>query len=465
MSDPKHQKRRSSQYAADKADKLEQHEFERGLQMDKCLETLKQWSGKRQEKAKKIPIQQRSQWAKNVRSIVQRLKESGFGTSDLYNASVDVGFTDSYEDVQGYSKTLSALQKDKTGKQVAAYNKYLEFIELVSNLTGETLEQLALELMEGITLNDEKLGIPDGCFRLARSLQLIVNRVAKEHGLVEKFAELALKRERHLCSGGECVWPVESFLFEVGDYTPKPGKLLEDVEYGSMVEQILLMNPEYRGRTIESVRMLGAEAPFFDYLQGLYAQYVEEPMQRRLASNTYYEPLGSEEKTRRITLAVDGGAAAYLPVHYVGMLVDEIEFIRGRCLVRGVDELSGELKRAFKSEITICEVGAENIMEKILDTEQFAIFLYPNQRGDAVIPVIKNGCDEGKIMLELDADVISWISEYSVVLPKNTARVFPFQTESLASYLESAISSGELEKDWRNTAHYLDQCPLWNASE
>ena len=239
--------------------------------------------------AGKIPDSQtqRAQWAKNVSKILTELKQTGFGISDLYNAGSEK-FLGTYEDPQAYSKNLSAMQKHGSKKHLVGYKKYLEFIELVSRLTGDDMTRLAGRLTEGISFSSEFAAIPEGCYELAKKLEIIANRVGRQKGLVDKFQELACLREEHLCAGGSCVWPDTEWNFEEGIYTPMPGKRLGDGPwFGDL--QCELMGPDYDELSVSELRENPDDSPAVrDGKRDFRKMYIENPALRRLGRNAFY---------------------------------------------------------------------------------------------------------------------------------------------------------------------------------
>lgn len=432
----------------------------------KNLSTQKGSSGK-------IPKPQRARWAGNVESIVKRLKASGYGLQDLFAASVSEDFKRSYEDAQAYSKNLSAMQNAESSRQVVGYKKYLEFIELVDALTGESLPQLAAELSEGIALIDGNADIPDGCFELARQLEIIANRVGKSSGLIDQFRELAQVRERHLCSGGSCVWPDDSYSFDDGYYTPRPGKNIgEIVEWGGEAEREV-NQPKYHNQSVESLQEMPDDDPLLkEGKRSLREKYIEHPKLRRLANNTYF--IDSEcaiyneytaPSRKSLTLSRFSDSLAALPVHYAGVMIDDFDVdqhIRGRYLIRDKAEMCVDTEYVFNLDSLETSEGPEIEVAELVHGFHLAIFLYPNENCDGLIPIIHLCCDEMAHVAPLDARTISMEAE-NVVFPKMRPKIFPYQTESLMSYLKAAVASGELESDWEKSAHLLKQCPLWNV--
>ena len=138
------------------------------------------------------------------------------------------------------------------------------------------------------------------------------------------------------------------------------------------------------------------------------------------------------------------------------------DYIKGRYLIRDKAELSGFLEHAFTLEALEDDNWPETYFTQHEDGFHLAVFLYPNERCDGLIPIIRLGAEEGTYIAPLDAQYISMLSE-SVVLPKALPREFPYQTESLMSYLKNAIANGELEADWERTSNLIDRCPLWTV--
>ena len=137
------------------------------------------------------------------------------------------------------------------------------------------------------------------------------------------------------------------------------------------------------------------------------------------------------------------------------------EYVKGQYLIRAQAELAVCMKYAFELEELATEEGSNGKLMELGDGFQLVIFLYPNEKCDGLIPIIKLGAEEGMHIAPLDAQYISMLSE-SVVLPKGRPREFPYQTESLMSYLKQAIANGQLEADWERTSGLIDQCPLWS---
>lgn len=424
----------------------------------------------------KISHSQRSQWAKNVQSLIGELKESGFGTKDLYNAGKSESFYATYEDSQAYSKNLTAMQKADSPKQVVGYNKYLELIELISCLTGQSLGTLAVRLTEGVSIVGDISAIPDGCFELSRKLESIACRVGRQKGLIKKFQLLAEKRERHLCSGGGCVWPDVQWSFEDDTYTPLPGKCIGAGPWVGDAQQALL-DPEYSDLTVGSLRITEEDDPLVaDGKREFRAEYIENPAKRRLARNAYYVDSSTAYSDQRSAPTISGklmtispyeDSLFVLPLHFAGIMEEpeRLKNIRGKYLISQREELWGPLEWAWNQEPIKSYLGPESDLHGWFSAgHHLAIFLYPNESMNGLVPIIRLGGEEWCFVAPLDATTISEMAE-SVILPKNTPRTFPYQTESLITYLEMIIESGELERDWKESADLLDQCPLWNVSK
>jgi hypothetical protein len=441
----------------------------------KTLAHLQQLS-KNAGSAGKIPPAQRPQWAKNVRSMMGGLKDLGFGVSDLFHASAEESFAETYEDVQAYSKNINAMQKGNSRKQVVGYKRYLEFIELVARLTGEDLQRLAVELTQGVALEGELVAIPEDCFDLARQLEIIANRVGRQFGITEQYGELGRIREAHLSSGGDCVWPDVQWSFEEGEYTPVPARKICDLSAFWGEAQIALReNAEYYNQTIGSLCVTEDDDPLLaEGKRSLRSSYIENPAKRRLAKNAYFVApeisIGNAVPTAsglEPTISPFDDPLFVLPIHYAGVMVEPelLTYIKGSYLIRERAELTPDLETAFDLEPVNTYEGRESELCRIFTGGwHFAIFLYPNERCDGLIPIIRLGGEEGSYIAPLDARYMSELAD-AIVLPKDQARKFPYQTESLLSYLKAAITNGEIESDWEKSSYLLKECPLWNVGE
>jgi hypothetical protein len=427
----------------------------------RALAELQQLSGLK-GKAGKIPDveEQRALWAKNVRSILEEIRASGFSAVDLYNSSTENSFRNKYEDAQAYSKNLTAMQMVDSPKQVVGYNRYYEFIKLVSHLSGQSLQKLAARITEGVALVGDLAAIPEGCFQLAREMEIIANRVGRREGLVEKFQKLSTIRERHLCSGGSCVWPDYEGSFDDGIYTPRPGLKVLDAGGSGNAQCAVINDPDLQFQTIGSLMEDENDDPLIAQGKRDYrAMYIDDPALNRLAKNTYYENGGGEMR-----VSPDEDPLFTLPIHFGGIMAEPwlLDHIKGRYLIRHREELSGYLEHAFNFDPIEDFIGAKSdLYSQFSDGFYLAIFLYPNEDMNGLKPIVKLGADEFCFMAPLDALHISELAE-SVVLPKDVPYELPYQTESLLSYLHKVIESGELESSWRDTAYLLDQCPLWS---
>jgi hypothetical protein len=278
-----------------------------------------------------------------------------------------------------------------------------------------------------------------------------------------------------LCSGGNCVWPDDDFSFEEGYYTPMPGKTIGEIGAGRGAAECELSDPKYHDQTIGSLQVMEDDyALLAEGKRSFREVHIEHPAARRLAKNTYfidsrcaiYES-GETSSGKSLTVSIFGDQLAMLPVHYAGVMlqadfISRDDYIRGRYLIRDKAELSGYIEDAFNQDSLETYEGPESDLAGLDEGFQLAIFLYPNEKCDGLIPIVKLGAEEGTYIAPLDARYISMNTE-TVVFPKNQPRDFPYQTESLMSYLKNAIASGELESDWEKSSELMELCPLWKV--
>ena len=299
--------------------------------------------------------------------------------------------------------------------------------------------------------------------------------MGRQCGLIDKFNELARIREEHLCAGGDCVWPDDRCFFEEDMYTPLPGKKIRDVGCFLGEGEPKLMTAEYYDKSVGSLRVMEDDDPLIaEGKRSLRARYIEEPAARRLAGNAYYiDPTlsagwsGTTASNKSLTISPIGTELTHLPIHYAGVMLERgwdgtDSHITGKYLIRDRAELTGWVEELFMMEPLENWEGVDSDITGYDGGLHLAVMLYPNEKCDGLVPIIKLGMEEGVHMAPLNAQYISMLLD-SVVFPKSRPKRFPYQTESLMSYLKEAMASGELEADWERTASLIDSCPLWSC--
>lgn len=433
----------------------------------------------------KIPNASASQWADNVATIRARLKTSGVRTRDIYRAGQDGLLGQLWEDMNAFSKAITALSKPGT-RQLKDYKYYLAIVEAVSNLPGENLLDLVRELTVGVKIDETVEGIPEWCFRIHQQLRLVANRVGRKHGLREKFRQLASVREQHLRLGGECVWPDDEYSFEEGYYTPKPNVVVADAlqQYRALnIPALLQLTEKQSSATLQELaRVAGEDSELTELAVTLRDIFIEQPQRRRLARNTYFSDTDPMDQGianlsgKTLVLSWIGDALESLPIHYAGFLNVEapswsdpgqqaFDLYHSERMVRSVEEFDPVELKLFSAELL---PDTEKLMSvgngAFLAADHLALFLYPSPDENEVIVLAKIGNDEGTNLVPLDIAHLSLWGN-ATVFAKDRPREFPYQCDSLRKYLMRVIKDGSLERDWGSTATALDQCPLWSIGE
>lgn len=408
--------------------------------------------------------QVKEQLAENFESMLVKLEKSfkSFKRISMMSSS-------DYKTKEDYRKdlnrvTLKAKAKD-TNKILAADPKtYIRFFDYFAKVSDKsrrsTYEKATFKtpFHPGYYQNVDFDDIKSKCDEVIFELTDILNEVDKEMGILDSYRKInqeSIKAIKNREYTENSVWPQttidDGYSVEKFRNTIEPKYSLQMVSY---FEENFLEETNQLETTLQD-----ADKSLFDnpadvkLLESLIWDNIDRPARKRdiwLTPMGIYHHIDEYSPNTLSYFYLEPDSISLMPQMYLGMLSYGYDKNNIVWFSRWED---------MKEEYAISQRDINNPKVEDWEKDYLYIAAYPSEDGKSLIPILRNGCEEGTRIDILDEDCLFNYANSYIATP-NVKRKNKGDLPTLLQYLFTIIVNGTFKEAIKNTAYLLKENPL-----